>query len=216
MSSITYRHNRKKSITTQNYEEFRILCALKPAVKMQKENSANSQLWRLFSQNQQNWRRNKAVIRWRYTMSEDLIRGNEVLRLCQMFFAGKKIIIPVVHWSWTEIEEKLSFSFSSTLNFFIKIWYLHQPLTNPYGTDLYYCSFILTLAWHIFLFLCHSCSQIPILGSFSKESTIQPVAHLNNHVRSNAILSLGYWRFMLGNILSPDQRACFLTYFLVS
>ena len=29
-------HNRKKTTTTQNYEEFGILCAVKPAVKMQK------------------------------------------------------------------------------------------------------------------------------------------------------------------------------------
>ena len=29
-------HYRKKSITSQNIEEFGILCALKPAVKMQK------------------------------------------------------------------------------------------------------------------------------------------------------------------------------------
>ena len=31
-------HYKKKSITTQNYEEFGISCALKPAVKMKKLN----------------------------------------------------------------------------------------------------------------------------------------------------------------------------------
>ena len=37
-------HHTKKSITTQNYEEFGILWALKPVVKMQKLNSAKRKL----------------------------------------------------------------------------------------------------------------------------------------------------------------------------
>ena len=40
-------HHRKESITTQNYEEFGILCALKPAVKnaeIRLSKSANSKL----------------------------------------------------------------------------------------------------------------------------------------------------------------------------
>ena len=68
------RHYRKKCITTQNYEEFGIPYALKPAVKCRNktEQSANSQLRRLFSQNLQNWRWNKAILRrrGRYMQSE--------------------------------------------------------------------------------------------------------------------------------------------------
>ena len=56
-------YNKKKSIATHKYEEFGILCALKPSVKCRTEIKQSMNTLTPFFSKQQNRRWNKAVLR---------------------------------------------------------------------------------------------------------------------------------------------------------